>query len=361
MGGTSWNGTSREGRAECNPVLRWSPRGRGRPFRGFAPPRKMKLRLAITGSSGYLAQTLIRRLGSNPDCEFILGLDIRPRELEAACPSRFLRFDLTAPWEELSDCFRSNQVNAGLHLAWQFNPIHDEKRHRQIDVQGSENFLRAAEAAGLRRIVYAGSTTAYVDPTNPPEPPFLVEDVAVRGTPRYLYSKHKAEVDRRAQEFMARHPEVQVVLIRGAIVLGPNTQNIVSKMTEWPWRSFPWMFQVCGADPPMQFVSEEDMGEVLYRALTSEVRGVFNVAGDGVVRYTELAHLARKRPLALPAALIYSSTAFLWALRLSPFPAGILDMIRYPWVADNTRLKTVFGFAPRQTSRQVLEEFFAHR
>lgn len=321
----------------------------------------MKLRLVITGSSGYLAQALIRRLGSSPDCEFILGLDIRPRQLEAGCPAKFLRFDLTAPWEELRDLFRSHEINAGLHLAWQFNPIHDLKRHRRVDVEGSGNFLRAAEAVGLKKIVYAGSTTAYVNPSNPAEPPFPNEGTPVSGTPRYLYSKHKAEVDRMFQQFMARHSEVQVVLIRGAIVLGPNTQNIVSKMTEWPWRSFPWMFQVRGADPPMQFVSEEDMGEVLYRAVTSEVSGIFNVAADGVVRHTELIRLAGKRPLALPAALIYSSTALLWALRLSPFPAGILDMIRFPWVADNTRLKTVFGFSPRRTSRQVLEMFFANR
>ncbi len=321
----------------------------------------MKLRLAITGSSGYLAQALIRRLGSTPECEFILGLDIRPRELEAGCPSKFLQHDLTAPWEELRDLFLSHKINTGLHLAWQFNPIHDETRHRKVDVEGSENFLRAAEAAGLKRIVYAGSTTAYVNPANPAEPPFPNEDSPVSGTPRYLYSKHKAEVDRMIQEFMGRHPEVQVVLLRGAIVLGPNTQNIVTKMTEWPWRSFPWMFQVRGADPPMQFVSEADIGEVLYRAVTSEVRGIFNVAADDVVKYTELVRLAGKRTLALPAAMIYSSTALLWALRLSPFPAGILDMIRYPWVADNARLKTVFGFTPGGTSHQVLKGFIAHR
>jgi len=36
-------------------------------------------------------------------------------------------------------------------------------------------------------------------------------------------------------------------------------------------------------------------------------------------------------------------------------------MIRYPWVADTTRLKTVFGYTPRHTSRQALETFAAAR
>lgn len=321
----------------------------------------MKLRLAITGSSGYLAQTLISRLGSDPDCEFILGLDIKPREAKTLCPSLYLRYDITAPWGDLRDYFTSRAINAALHLAWQFAPIHDVRRHRQIDVEGSQNFFRAAAAAGLKRVVYAGSTTAYANPSNPSAPPFLSEDTPVSGTPRYLYSKHKAEVDRMTQQFMNEQPEIRVIFLRGAIVLGPHTQNFVTKMMEWPSRSFPWMFQVRGTDPPMQFVSEEDIGEILYRSVKSEVRGIFNVAGDGVVRYSEVISGAGKRTLALPYAVLNSSASLLWGLHLSAFPPGFLDMIRWPWVADNTRLKTVFGYSPRLTSRQALESFLKAR
>jgi UDP-glucose 4-epimerase len=317
----------------------------------------MKLRLAITGSGGYLANWLIERLGSEADCEFILGLDIRPRTPKVACGSEFLRFDLTAPWEELAELFRSRKINTGLHLAWQFNPIHDAKRHRQVDVEGSRNFFRAAEDAGLKRIVYAGSTTAYVNPENPSEPPFLSEDTPVSGTPRYLYSLHKAEVDRMAQEFMARHPEVEFTLFRGAIVLGAHTKNIVSKMMEWPARRFPWVCCVRGANPPMQFLSEEDVGDVLHQGIKSGKTGIFNFAGDGVIRFHDLVRQTGKKPLPLPAFLVYPATAIFWALRLAPFPAGILDMIRYPWVADNKRLKEVFGYTPQRTSQEALDAF----
>jgi len=209
--------------------------------------------------------------------------------------------------------------------------------------------------------VYTSSTTAYVNPANPWEPPWLNEDTPPTGTPRYLYSKHKGEVDRVVQSFMQRNPSLQVIMLRPAIVLGAHTQNIVSRMMEWPGRSFPWVFQVRGADPPMQFISEEDMGEILYRAVKSEARGIFNCAGDGLLRHSEVVRAAGKRPLAIPAPLLYGSTRLLWGLRLTPFPGGILDMIRYPWVADNSRLKTVFGYTPRHTSRQALESFLAAR
>jgi UDP-glucose 4-epimerase len=163
------------------------------------------------------------------------------------------------------------------------------------------------------------------------------------------------------QDFQAQHPEIQVTLLRGAIVLGPHTQNIVSKMMAWPWRSFPWMFQVRGADPPMQFLSEEDTSEILLRALKRESGGIFNCAGDGVLRYSEIVRAGGKRPMALPAAMLYPLTNLLWKLRLSPFPAGILDMIRYPWVGDTARLKTTFGYTPKETSQQALGSFLAAR
>jgi UDP-glucose 4-epimerase len=319
------------------------------------------LRIAITGSSGYLAQQLIKRLGSDADVELILGLDIRPRETTVKRPYSFLQFDLTAPWEKLRDCFRSNQINTALHLAWQFNPTHDLQRHRQVDVEGSRNFFRAAEAAAVRRVIHASSATAYVNPANPSNPPFIPEDSPVSGTPLYLYSKHKAEVDRIAQEFMVQHPEIEVMILRPSIVLGPNTRNIVAEMLEWPWRSFPWMFQVYGADPPMQFVSEDDMAEVLFRALKSETRGIFNVAGDGTIRYSDMVRAVGKKPLALPAVILYPMAAILWALRFAPFPSGMLDMIRYPWVADNTRLKNTFGYVPHSDTKQALDSFIAAR
>jgi UDP-glucose 4-epimerase len=321
----------------------------------------MKLRLVMTGSSGYLAQQVIARLGSDPDCEYIFGLDIRRRVVETACESEFFQYDLTNPWEMLAEFLEKRKINAGVHLAWQFNPIHDFRRHREVDVGGTMNFFRAAAAAGVKRIVYTSSTTAYVNPANPWEPPWLNEDTLPTGTPAYLYSKHKGEVDRLVQGFMQQNPSIPIVILRPAIVLGPHTQNIVSRMMEWPARAFPWVFQVRGADPPMQFISEEDMGEILYRAVKSEVRGIFNCAGDGQLRHSEVVRAAGKRPLAIPAPLVYASTGLLWALRLAPFPPGILDMIRYPWVADNTRLKTVFGYAPRHTSREALESFLASR
>lgn len=113
------------------------------------------------------------------------------------------------------------------------------------------------------------------------------------------------------------------------------------------------MPRVAGYDPPVQFVHEEDLVEVLYRALRDAPPGTYNVAGDGVMRYSEVCRAAGRPCLALPAGLLAPVVAALWALRLLPFPAGLLDYIRYPWVADNARLKAHFGYVPRHTTRDA--------
>jgi UDP-glucose 4-epimerase len=84
----------------------------------------------------------------------------------------------------------------------------------------------------------------------------------------------------------------------------------------------------------------------LVRAVKAEASGIFNCTGDGTLRYSEVVRAAGKRPWPLPAAMIYSLTELFWKLRLSAFPPGILGLIRHPWAADTTRLKTVFGYTP---------------
>jgi nucleoside-diphosphate-sugar epimerase len=194
------------------------------------------------------------QLGADPDCEFILGMDIRRREFALPCAAEFLRLDSTVPWELLAEFWTKRRINAGLHLAWQFNPLHDRSRQREVDVQGSLNFLRAAAAAGLKRVVYCGSTTAHVNPQNPREEPRLREETKPTSTPRYLYSCHKAEIDRVVQDFQEQHPEIQATLLGGAIVLGPRTQNIVSKMLDWHGPGFRGCSR-CMEAPPFTFSS----------------------------------------------------------------------------------------------------------
>ena len=65
--------------------------------------------------------------------------------------------------------------------------------------------------------------------------------------------------------------------------------------------------------------------------------------------------------LALPAALLYPFVALGWRLHLLRFPAGLLDYIRYSWVADTARMTEELGFRPRFSSRDALQAYLGAR
>ena len=69
-------------------------------------------------------------------------------------------------------------------------------------------------------------------------------------------------------------------------------------------------------DPPMQFVHEDDLIELIATLLSQKRAGIFNVAADGELRYGEIARLSGRRMLALPERLLRPLMGFLWTLHL---------------------------------------------
>lgn len=322
--------------------------------------------LLITGSSGYLSQLVIEKVLAAGLFDKVVGLDVKPPVGWWPVPKDkfvFQRGDVRDSGH-LQSIFLEYQPTVVLHLAWVFNPVTDHAFQRAVDVDGSQNIFELSARMGhtlgipVRKIVYMSSTTAYVNPNNQWKPPFIKEEDAVSGTPRYLYSKHKAEVDRYVQGFTKRNTQMTVTALRGSIIIGPHTKNIVSQVADWHLPGMGrYMFAVRGFNPPMQFLSEEDFVEILFKTIAEDHPGIFNVAGDGVIPYHDMIAMLGKKPLALPPAMIYPATELLWRYKLCPFPAGILDLIRYPWVADNFKMKQILGFGPKKTSREAFAEF----
>lgn len=297
----------------------------------------------ITGCSGYLAQTLIQACRKDPNVEWLGGVDVRPPPNTDGW--HFTSMDIRS--SDLAGILEQNRVNTLVHMAWVFNPTHQPELEYEVDVVGSRNVLEAAQKAAIPYMIYMSSTTAYGP--HPDNPVIFNESYPRRGHREYLYSKYKAEVDDLMLEFLSQNPDFRLFMIRACIILGPHTQNIVTKMTEMPV-----MFGVKGFDPPMQFLHEEDLQRVLVWAIQKQPVGVYNVAGLGTIRYSELVAALKKKALWLPDWLVYSGLGLIWKLRLMPFPPSLLDFIRYPWVADTGRFDSTLQFPIRHTSLDAL-------
>lgn len=315
--------------------------------------------LLITGSEGYLMSKLVERLLIDPRIGKIYGMDIREKSEKTDPKYVYVRYSVTEPFEHL---FASVKIDSIIHAAWWFNPTHDLDAQDKLDLGGTFNVLCFALKKNVRQLVYLGSSTAYAAiPENPSTEPFLREEDweynrLKRLGANYRYSRNKATVDMWLQALTrGLDSSRKFFWMRGAIVVGPNTRNIVSYVAESPFTFGKLMFRVYGYDPPMQFISEEDMTEVLFRATLEEWEGVYNVAGRDTISFGEVIRALGRREVALPAWLLYPLVWLLWQARIFKFQPALIDLVRYPWVADISKLER--QYRPRHTSREAIERF----
>ena len=120
----------------------------------------------------------------------------------------------------------------------------------------------------------------------------------------------------------------------------------------------PVMVRVAGCNPPVQYVHEDDLVELLVHVLEQRPAGTYNFAGDGTLRYTEVAKLARRPVATLSKWLLAGLMDATWKLRLqSQSNSAGLDFLAYPWVASNEKFKRATGFAYRYSTEETVRAY----
>ena len=308
--------------------------------------RDQARRVAVTGAAGYVGTSLIKRLEHEETVEKILALDIRHPEKAFGPKVRFQENDVTAP---LADTLAEHTIDSMVHLAFVMNPRGGSAR--RVNVAGTSNVLEACAQAGVGYLMYLSSTTTYgAHPDNPPE---LTEDSPVRPVKGFQYGEHKAEAEGLLQRFAEEHPDVPTTVLRVCPVMGPNADNFISQAF-----SKPFLVAVSGYDPAMQLLHEDDLADAMAACLLQRADGVYNLAGEGTLRWSEMASLFGRRLVTLPAPVLYGLTGLTWTLRLQgDSPACGLDFIRYQWTASADKITREFGWHPRHSTQDAWTAF----
>ncbi|MFC2059298.1 NAD-dependent epimerase/dehydratase family protein [Chloroflexota bacterium] len=301
-------------------------------------------RVAVTGVSGYVGNLILRWLEGQDYVERIYGIDLKPPQ-DAPSKLDFYTRDILQP---LGDIFIENKIDTAIHLAFVLRPTHRRTKARDVDVSGASNFLSACDKAEVKQIMYLSSHTVYG--AHPDNPPLLTEDSPLRPMHDFQYSWDKAESERMLGEFASSHLDVCINILRSCPVIGPNAANSIATAM-----FSPVMIRLAGYDPRIQFVHEDDVIELVAMLLERRQGGIFNVAGGGEMRYSEVARLLHKRTLVVPGGLLRFLLGLLWALRLqkeSP-PSG-LEFIKYPPNVSTRKLKDELGFEFKHSSQEAL-------
>ena len=319
-------------------------------------------RIFITGGQGYLGQELIKRLIKSEDVELIVETDLKngmgwQKEWNG---KKIVHLGLSVLDWGLQKIMEDYQIDTVVHLAWAFNPRRDRRQQWNLDIQGSYTVFMCALYAGVTSYFYAGSSTAYGQFPRE-ERPLKEEEWTnwvgnIFNKDEYQYSIDKAIEDKNCQERLAEFGgKMKIGWMRGAIVLGPDIplDNVVAHVAT----AFgPFMFRVKGFNPAMQFVSQLDTANILYRATMERWTGPVNVSGDGVITFKRLIKKLGKIEIALPHWLLKAACKVLWKLHIRDIPPELLLLIMYPWLGDTARLKNVFKHQPVYSTADAVRE-----
>ena len=149
------------------------------------------------------------------------------------------------------------------------------------------------------------------------------------------------EAEQYVADLAEDHPHLSVATLRFADVAGDGPRTALGRLLD-----LPFVPSIFGFDPSVQFVHSTDVVDALRFAVDQRLEGCWNVAGAGLLPWSELVALAGKRRTPLPAVGTLAA-AGTWRLLGGPtLGRATLDLLRYGRGLDTDRLG-VAGFRCR--------------
>jgi len=307
------------------------------------------MRVLVTGLSTFWGGTLARELEERDDVEVVVGLDTRePRvPLER---TEFVRADAT--YSILERIVRSTQIDTVLHTHLIVDSTTASGRTvHEINVIGTMNLLAAAGAAGspVRKVIVKSSALTYG--ANYQDPYFFRETMTRTRAPRTRVERSLLEAASFVRDFAIDNPHVTVTKLRFTNVLGDDVTTPFSKALR-----LPVVPEVFGFDPRLQFTHEDDVTGALVFATLNDVPGVFNIAGDGSLPWSEVCAIVGRRRIALPPLLTQWAAEPLRIARILDLPPEVLSLLRYGRALDNSPFKRT-GFHYQYSTAGTVDAF----
>jgi nucleoside-diphosphate-sugar epimerase len=305
---------------------------------------------AISGGAGFLGLHLSRRLLA--DGHDVRTLDVVPlddAELERSVDEQ--RGDVR------------NRASAGKLVSGAAVVVHaaaalpiqaSRVSIRSVNVGGTENVLRAADAAGVRRVVFISSTAVYGVPEKHP----IEEDDPLVGVGSYGESKIDAEG-------LCRVAAVETTIVRPKTFIGAERLGVFEILFDWI-REGRRIYTLGKGHNRYQLLGVEDLVDAIVRAADEPkaARETFNVGATefGTVRSDLQALIdhagssSRLQPVPVKPAEI--ALRGLELLRVSPLAEWHYKTAHKDSFVDVSKAQRLLGWQPRLSNRDALIETY---
>lgn len=327
---------------------------------GYIP----SVRIVVVGASGNVGTAVLRRLAREPAIDAVTGVARRLPAASAGPPYDtvdWLSADVGGPdaVDRLAGCFAGAAVI--IHLAWQIQPSHDQKRLRRTNVHGTAQVAEAAVRAGVPALVVASSVGAYAPG---PKDRQVGEDWPVTGVPGSTYSRDKADVEALLDRVRERHPALRIVRLRPGLTFQRTAASEIARLFLGPLAPLSLLrFGRLPAVPSgsrlrLQAVHADDVADAYVRAALSDVRGAFNIAAEPVLDARSVTARFGGVAIPVPPSLLRGGAAATWYGRLQPVEPGWVELAAQSPLLSSQRAGSELGWRPRLDALDTLAELF---
>ncbi len=304
------------------------------------------MKVLIPGIGGLLARNVARRLLAQG--HRVIGID--PRGWPGA-PAEIELYPVDIRKRAAEQVFRHHRPEAVIHMATISALLADAEERYRINLGGTRAVFEHSNSYGVRQLVFVGRHTYYG--AGPDAPLYHTESEPPQELGTYPELADLVAADLYAANALWRLPALQTAVLRICYTLGPSGHGTLASFLRG--RFVP---MVLGFDPLFHFIHEDDAADAIVKALSSKVRGIYNVAGPQPLPLSVIAAEAGRRALPLPESVLALLVGRAGLPRLS---RGALAHIKYPIVVDATLFRTETGFAHRfdelMTARTFVDAF----
>ncbi|MDN3566460.1 hopanoid-associated sugar epimerase [Paeniroseomonas aquatica] len=312
----------------------------------------------LTGATGFLGSAIALALHRAGHPVRALVREGTPRDVLDGVPAAFIPGDLT---DAASVARATEGCGAVIHCAADYRIfVPDPARMRAVNVAGTEAVMRAALAAGCRRVVHV-SSVATLRPRDDGRPA-TEADAATPAQAIGPYKRSKTEAERLVERLVAE-AGLPAVIVNPSTPIGPRdrrptpTGRIILEAARGRMPAY--------VDTGLNLVHVDDVAAGCVAALTRGAVGERHILGGQDVPLGEMlawiaASLGRRRPFRLPRLPLWPAAVVAegWGRLAGGEPMLTLDGLRmagHPMYFSAAKAERVLGHRARPWPEAVAE------